>query len=188
MTFKIRSKANSTLFDIVSFNDIFAKAEVDIINDLLKMDLLQDLKLNNRDVKSAFYFHTIKHVYEHVTNSTRMSRVYYYSSCDVKSLELIEYVNKTRLTNFLTTMFKNLRSTLPITFYMGDLCYDRVADNDPRADGDVKDTLENIKVERKWGGSIRTLHKIKKLIHDKQFFWLEKNCFKDPNHVLSFYK
>lgn len=188
MTFKIRSHANSTLFDIVSFNDIFAKAEVDIINDLLKMDKLQDLKLNNSDVKSAFYFYTIKHVYEHVTTNVKAGRVYYYSSCDVKSLELIEYVNKTRLTNFLTTMFKNLRSTLPITFYMGDLCYDRVVNSNPIRDGDVKDTLENIKLERKWGSSFRTLHKIKKLVHDKRFYWLEKNCFKDPNHVLGFYK
>jgi hypothetical protein len=188
MSFSIRSCSNSTLFDIVSFNDIFAKAEIDIINDLLQMDKLHDLKLNNRDVKSAFYFYTIKHVYDHVTNNKRMSRVYYYSSCDVKSLELIEYANKTRLTNFLTTVFKNLQSTLPITFYMGDLCYDRVVNSDPRHDGDVKDTIEHIKATRKWGSSLRTLHKIKKLIHDKQFYWLEKNCFKDPNHVLGFYK
>ena len=56
MTFKIRSKANSTLFDIVCFNDIFAKAEVDIINDLLKMDLLQESQVEQSRREECFLF------------------------------------------------------------------------------------------------------------------------------------
>lgn len=172
---------------VIDFSRVLAIAEIDIINDLLAMDLLQDIKFTNRDVKSAFYFHIIKHYYDNVVAAKHKSKVYYFSSCDSKDLELNEYVNHTRLVSFLTTVLKHLNTALPATLYMGSICYDTLVDKSNNT-GEVVETRNNIEAAYKFRKIIPSFQKIKKFIHDKQFTWLEKNYFKDPNHLLSFYK
>lgn len=172
---------------IIDFSRVLAVAEIDIINDLLLMDLLHDMKFTNRDVKSAFYFHIIKHFYDSVVSAKHTNKVYYFSSCDCRDLELNDYVNHSRLVGFLTTVLKHLNTALPATLYMGTICYETLTDKSNKT-GEVIEARNNINAAYRFRKMLPTFQKIKKFIHEKQFTWLEKNYFKDPNHLLGFYK
>jgi len=151
MASRIRAfNINNYMMHVVSCSDIIHDQEVAIINDLDKYSLLENILLGNRDTKKVFYFHIIKGICEYIEQSLEnKSHVFYYSPCDLKFLELTEYVDRYRVLNFLNTLTKHLMNLLPVKFYTSDVCFD---------------TLEG---EQKSGEVIEHMHSMRDLIKYK---------------------
>ncbi len=170
---------------VVNCCDIIRGVEINIINDLHQFGLLDNIKLTTRDVKVPFYYHITSAICDHVTSSLNGdSCIYYYSACDIKFLELHEYIEAPRLKQFISTIFKHISGMLPLTFYYGVECFDVFKDS---TSGDTIDIIESIK-SVKYKQKKKSLEKIKKFIDTYKLKHLYENCFMEYKDVAKFYK
>lgn len=117
---------------IVNFEHIFYRAYKGIVNDLFLYDKYMDHNVRSQDTKKIYYYHIIKSVCDYIKECNTPNKiVLYYSDkdikCDFKQCEN----NRTRKGGkvdrspdfilFMTRLFKQLRSVLPIRVYIGNV-------------------------------------------------------------------
>lgn len=169
---------------VVNCCDIIRTVEITILNALHRYKLLDDIKLNTKDVKTPFYYHITQALCEYVTEHNRDNVVFYYSTCDIRFMELHEYIEAHRLKQFISTIFKHVSSMFPMTFYYGTECFEMF--NDLNC-GDTIDLIESIKsVKRK--KRFESLEKIKKFIDTYKLKHVYEKYFLHNKDVVKFYK
>lgn len=172
---------------LVNTGDIIASKEVDIINDIYSIDQLEGLKFTNIDVKRIFYFHIIKGVCEYIDGAKLTgSQVLYYSSCDLKFLELTNYIENFKLKQFLDTLTKHVCSVLPVTFYSTSICFDKFINSTEC--GETQDHLNNIKKLISKRNKHVSTDKTRKYLTNQGFSYLNKKYFTKYKQMMFFYK
>lgn len=173
----------SHMMHVVKLTDVISDQEINIINDLYAMDKLQDLKFTNSDTKKAFYFHIINGVCEYIdAQNTPGDLIFYYSSCDLKFLELTNYVSVQSIRNFLNTLTAHVNRILPVYFFNSDKCFSHLQQS---KSGESANTILDIKGicdKRKYAPA--SFLKIKKFIQQQQFNYLDKKYFSKYKYMM----
>jgi hypothetical protein len=170
---------------LISVGDIIADKEIDIINDIYSIDQLHNMSFKNIDVKQIFYFHIIKGICEYIDSSkSNRSHVLYYSSCDLKFLELSNYIDNFKIKQFIDTLTRYISNLLPVTFYSSVQCFDRMTSRDG-------ETLEHINIIKgiinKKVNNIST-ERTRKYLTSKGFKYLNEKYFTKYKQMMFFYK
>lgn len=177
---------------IINCCDIIRCVEISILNDLHTYKLLDDtnkpkpnwLKLNTMDVKTPFYYHITRALCEFVSNDTGDNNIFYYSTCDIRFLELHEYVEAHRLKQFISTVFKQVSSVFPMTFHYSTECFS-VFDN--LTSGDAIDLIERIKSTKR-KQRFASLEKIKKFVDKYKLKHVIRDYLTKHKDTVRFYK
>ena len=180
---------NVSKYGIILINccDIIQQQEINIINDLNAIDAIEPIKLGNRDTKRVFYYHILKGFCEYIDSSKEAkSHVFYYSSCDLKFLELTEYVDVARLKQFLGTLTRHVSNLLPIKFYTSSECFNHIAES---RSGESIETVENIRrVVKQRCDKIDSLSRIRTFLKDNEVRQLNEKYFSRYKQMMFFNK
>ena len=185
---KIQSyKIASLAAILINTGDIIAGKEVDIINDIYSIDQLDELKFTNIDVKRIFYFHIIKGICEFIDTSDHCGdHVLYYSSCDLKFLELTNYIDNFKVKQFLDTLTTHVGSVLPVKFYSTSICFDKFITS--TTSGEEQDHLNIIKnLISKRNKSISTT-RTRRYLTEQGFSYLNEKYFTKYKQMMFFHK
>ena len=171
------------MMHVVKLTDVISDQEINIINDLYAMERLQDLKFTNSDTKKAFYFHIINGVCEYIdAQNTPGDVIFYYSACDLKFLELTNYVSVQNIKNFLNTLTAHVNRILPVYFFKSDKCFSHLQQS---KSGEGVNTILEIKGicdKKKYAPA--SFLKIKKFIQQQQFTYLDKKYFSKYKYMM----
>ena len=114
------------------------------------------------------------------------SHVFYYSSCDLKFLELTEYVEVPRLKQFLGTLTKHVSNLLPIKFYTSSQCFNHLLNS---KSGESQETIANIhKVIKQRNRKIDSLSRVRAFLRDNEFRHLNEKYFSKYKQMMFFNK
>ena len=172
---------------LIKLCDIIASQEINIMNDLHAIDSLDNLKLTNKDVKQIFYFHIINGICEYIDRSTHSkSHVLYYSSCDLKFLELTEYIENFKLKQFLDTLTKHVTSNLPVKFYTSNICFDQFEHNSNT--GLIQQHVHLIKNKLNKRSDKIDTSRTRNYLTNKGFNYLHEKYFTKYKQMMFFYK
>lgn len=168
---------------VVSLADIIQSQEVNIINDLYAFEKLNKLVFTDSDTKKAFYFHIINGVCEYLDEHSKPGDlVFYYSSCDLKFLELTTYVSVHNVRNFLDTLTSHIAKVLPVHFYKSSRCFDHLKNI---KSGERANTILEIKNNtHKKRYNPTSFRKIQKFIKQQQFNYLDKKYFSKYRYMM----
>ena len=176
-------------YQIILINccDIMRQEEISIINDLNAIDAIEPIRLGNKDTKRIFYYHILKGLCKYIDGAPdHGSHVFYYSSCDLKFLELTDYVDVTRLKQFLGTLTRHVANLLPIKFYTSSECFNHIAET---KSGESIETIENIRrVIKQRGSKIDSLSKVRTFLRDNEFKQLNEKYFSRYKQMMFFNK
>jgi len=172
---------------LVNTSDIIAAKEIDIINDIYGIDQLEGLRFTNIDVKRIFYFHIFKGVCEFVDTSKHIGdHVLYYSSCDLKFLELTNYIENFKLKQFIDTLTKHVCSVLPVKFYTTSICFNSFINTTSK--GETQEHINNIRgLIAKRNKNIST-DRTRKYLTDQGFSYLNEKYFTKYKQMMFFHK
>ena len=172
---------------LINSSDIIADQEINIINDIYAIDQLEGLKFTNIDVKRIFYFHIFKGICEYIDSSKLLGHhVIYYSSCDLKFLELTNYIENYKIKQFLDTLTKHIGSVMPVKFYSSAICFDRFS-KQPRA-GEVQEHINIIKNHNEKRNKIISTDRTRKYLTTQGFEYLNEKYFTKYKQMMFFYK
>lgn len=171
------------MINIVSLTDVISMQEVNIINDLYALEKLQRLVFTDSDTKKVFYFHIINGICEFLDSEAVLGdTVFYYSSCDIKFLELTNYVCANNVKNFLDTLTSHIDRVLPINFHKNSKCFNHLKESKT---GEKTDTILKIKSSnqrKKYNPA--SFRKIQKFIQDKEFNYLNTKYFSKYKYMM----
>jgi len=172
---------------LINCCDIIQQQEINIINDLNAIDAVVDMQLGNRDTKRIFYYHIIKGFCEYISASRYAgSHVFYYSSCDLKFLELTEYVDTPRLKQFLCTLTRHVSNLLPIKFYTSSECFNHISND---KSGESQETVANIlRIIKQRGTKTDSLTRVRTFLRDNEFKHLNEKYFSRYKQMMFFNK
>lgn len=171
---------------LINVSDIISSEEINIINDIYSIDGLEALRLTNPDVKKIFYFHIMNGICKYIDASDHnRSHVMYYSSCDLKFLELTNYIENFKIKQFLDTLTKHVMSVMPVKFYSTNMCFDKIL-NDPLS-GEYKEHINVIKNIINKNSKTNTERTRKYLTHNG-YTYLNEKYFTKYKQMMFFYK
>ena len=172
---------------LIDISDIISAKEIDIINDIYNIGQLENLKFTNIDVKRIFYFHIFKGVCECIDTSTYTGdHVLYYSSCDLKFLELTNYIENFKLKQFLDTLTKHVGNVLPVKFYTTSICFDNFIKS--TSSGEMREHINNIRgLISKRNKNIST-ERTRKYLTVQGFSYLNEKYFAKYKQMMFFHK
>ena len=172
---------------LINSSDIIADQEINIINDIYAIDQLDGLKFTNIDVKKIFYFHIFKGICEYIDSSKLHGHhVIYYSSCDLKFLELTNYIENYKIKQFLDTLTKHIGSVMPVKFYSSAICFDRFS-KQPVV-GEVQEHINIIKNHNEKRNKIISTDRTRKYLTTQGFEYLNEKYFTKYKQMMFFYK
>lgn len=172
------------MIDVICLTDIIQSQEINIIDDLHAMDKLSDIRLTDSDTKKAFYFHIINSICEHLDGpmSRPGDQVFYYSSCDLKFLELTSYISTHNVKAFLDTLTSHISKILPVHFYTSKKCFTHLKNVNS---GETTNTVLEIKhaCTKKRYNPV-SFKRIQKFIKQQQFNYLDKKYFSKYKYMM----
>ena len=177
---------------LINCCDLIKYVEISILNDLHKYKLLGDtkrpkpnwLKLNTKDVKTPFYYHITSALCEFVSKDKGDNNIFYYSTCDIRFLELHEYVEAHRLKQFISTVFKQVSGVFPMTFHYSTECFSIF---DDLTCGDAIDLIECVKSTKR-KQRFASLEKIKNFVDKYKLKYVTRNYLTEHKDTIRFYK
>ena len=173
----------SHMINIVNLADVIAAQEVNIINDLYAIDKLSKITFTDSDTKKAFYFHIINGVCEFLDDqSVPGDTVFYYSSCDLKFLELTNYVSVVNVKNFLDTLTSHINRVLPVAFHKNTKCFEHLKRDKTGEKTDTVLDIKNTCVRKRYNPA--SFRKIQKFIKEQQFNYLDKKFFSKYRYMM----
>lgn len=185
---KIRLNTYNLTF--VDVNSVISSCEVDIIDDLYKYNLLNDIKFNNKDTKKVFYYYMIKKICDILIESKDTNKIiFWFNTIDLKSSGFLQYTTHFRLKSFIETAIKKLRSFFPVKFHTSEVQFEdftRIVDEDRGTRREivqnVNESLKKFKIEN------YTFSKVKQFIKNFDLTYLDNHYFNQVKVKAIMYK
>ena len=164
-------------FQLINFNFIMRKVEVDIINDLHKYHLLKERITTN--AKQFFYHHIIFGICEYLlANKTNEKSIIYFNNTQLEPLMLLKYFKEEDLKRLLDQILCKVKKLLPIKVYRSNISFEfldhLLVKNEGRGIeviSGIRSYLDSVNIERYTFAKVKTFTKRNNLIFlNKEYF------------------
>lgn len=165
-------------FCLADYCKIINLKEKEIINDLHKYGLLDDLNFRKSNTKKVLYHHIIYGVCEAVSTTRSQNRIVIYNNLNYFKSELMNYATNSQLIGFLNTLTKKIKAILPIKIYDGDEDYDTFIERCEAGRGELK--ARAIMIDnyiRKRSDRQFDFEKVKKFVAKYELTYLSEHYF-----------
>jgi hypothetical protein len=155
--------------------------QIEIINDLHRFDLLEELSFKNHDTKRVFYYYILKTVCDVIIKSKGIDRcVFFYNHQCIQSytIQFLEYSSVYRFREFLTTIINKMNNILPTLFYICDeeRCFDDII-SDIHTGEYIDISNDIIAAQQRKSNKLFTFEKAKSFVRRYGLTYLDRDYF-----------
>ena len=166
------------LIDILT---LIEDCQIEVINDLHRFELLEDLSFKKHDTKKVFYYYILKIVCDTIIKSRGVNRcVFFYNHQCISDydLQFLSYSNVYRFKEFFNTIIRKMNSILPTLFYVcdDDRCFKEVQ-NDVKSGEYIDISNDILSAQQRKANKTFTFEKAKTFVKRYGLTYLDEEYF-----------
>jgi hypothetical protein len=163
-------------FKILSLPLTYNRVEHNIITDLHKFDLLDNISFKKHDVKKIFYHYIIRSICDLVANNQDTSKVIIqFHHDDIDLCNMTEYSSKYQFISFINTIIRKICNLLPIIMYTDTINSVTTSISSPGSRRELIYTLTSL--VDKYNKYNFTFSKAKNFIKNYELMYLDRELF-----------